>query len=154
MDAINRETGLEHIALTVNMLWRLWKTRNNMQFQEKDRSFVQAVNQEWSEWIEFNCLNRRDQRRNIAQTRHEGESHYKTTIEQNMIILATTAKIQIHHSKNGYGIDAGKHGNHIKIAWALTENKEGVKKIEEAKAIKLPLIKAKETGWLRVAIRY
>ena len=50
-----REQGKEHIALTVNILWQIWKTRNRKAFDEKDadpRKSVQKVVVEWNEYIE------------------------------------------------------------------------------------------------------
>ena len=50
-----REQGKEHIALTVNILWQIWKARNRKAFDEKDadpRKSVQKAMVEWNEYRE------------------------------------------------------------------------------------------------------
>ena len=34
MEAKGREDGEQHSALTVNILWQIWKSRNQMQFKK------------------------------------------------------------------------------------------------------------------------
>ena len=55
MKVQNRKEGRSHIALTVNILWQIWKSRNQVQFNEvrncPGRTASKAVN-EWSEYQE------------------------------------------------------------------------------------------------------
>ncbi|XP_071939782.1 uncharacterized protein [Coffea arabica] len=55
LGAKKREQGQEHIALTVNILWQIWKARNRKTFEEKEadpRKTVQKAIVEWDEYTE------------------------------------------------------------------------------------------------------
>ncbi|XP_071933882.1 uncharacterized protein [Coffea arabica] len=55
LGAKKREQGQEHIALTVNILWQIWKARNRKAFEEKEadpRKTVQKAIVEWDEYTE------------------------------------------------------------------------------------------------------
>ena len=53
MDAQKRAKGREHIALTINILWQVWKARNGVQFNRKKRCPGQIVNKAMQEWLEY-----------------------------------------------------------------------------------------------------
>mgnify|MGYP004702503179 CR=1 FL=1 len=51
--AVVREQGREHITLTVNILWQIWKSRNNIQFNNRSSEPLGVVNKALREWNEF-----------------------------------------------------------------------------------------------------
>ena len=42
-DARSRPEGMEHIALTVNILWQIWKARNEKVLQENRRPPIKII---------------------------------------------------------------------------------------------------------------
>ncbi|CDP00431.1 unnamed protein product [Coffea canephora] len=51
--ATSRTEGRQHIALTANLLWQLWKDRNQMEFEGKEREGLKIVQKASSEWMEY-----------------------------------------------------------------------------------------------------
>lgn len=53
MEAKARDAGRDHICLTVNILWQIWKSRNRFQFHKEEgcpgKTVMKAVN-EWNEY--------------------------------------------------------------------------------------------------------
>ena len=47
-----RREGLEHIGLTVNILWQPWKARNERVYQGMDRQPLQVIQRAIQEWVE------------------------------------------------------------------------------------------------------
>mgnify|MGYP004717015259 CR=1 FL=1 len=53
MEVQNRKDGMEHIALTVDILWQIWKVRNESEFEEKDRHPMEIVRKAIKDWEEY-----------------------------------------------------------------------------------------------------
>ena len=52
-DAVHKEKGQERIALTINLLWQIWKSRNTRQFEAKARDPMTVVQKAVGEWREY-----------------------------------------------------------------------------------------------------
>nr|XP_027083638.1 uncharacterized protein LOC113705936 [Coffea arabica] len=52
-DAMKKEKGKERIELMVILLWQIWKSRNEMQFNDRRRDPMIAVNKVVMEWREY-----------------------------------------------------------------------------------------------------
>nr|XP_027077070.1 uncharacterized protein LOC113700836 [Coffea arabica] len=52
-DAANKENGRERIVLTINLLWQIWKSRNERQFNDKGRDPWLTANKAVMEWREY-----------------------------------------------------------------------------------------------------
>ncbi|XP_027182377.1 uncharacterized protein LOC113780798 [Coffea eugenioides] len=53
MEAQVRKEGREHIELTINVLWQIWKSRNLIQFNREGRCPGLTSNKAVQEWLEF-----------------------------------------------------------------------------------------------------
>ncbi|XP_027167207.1 uncharacterized protein LOC113767344 [Coffea eugenioides] len=53
MQATKREDGRDHIILTANLLWQVWKARNDRQFTGVERDPFLPVNKAVAEWREY-----------------------------------------------------------------------------------------------------
>ena len=51
--AVAREKGREHITLTANLLWQIWKARNDKQFNKMSNEPIMVVNKALMEWNEY-----------------------------------------------------------------------------------------------------
>ena len=51
--AVVREKGREHITLTANILWQIWKSRNDKQFNNRSNEPMVVVNKALMEWNEY-----------------------------------------------------------------------------------------------------
>ena len=43
MEATSRRNGMDHVELTVSILWQIWKTKNDWKFNAKQRHPWKAV---------------------------------------------------------------------------------------------------------------
>ena len=53
VEATIREKGEEHITFTVNLLWHIWKDRNEINFNGKGRDPGVVVHKALTEWLEY-----------------------------------------------------------------------------------------------------
>ena len=53
VEAIVREKGEEHITFTVNLLWQIWKDRNEINFKGNGRDPRVVVQRALTEWLEY-----------------------------------------------------------------------------------------------------
>ena len=64
-EAKSKTGGADHIVLTVNILWQLWKARNDSIFNGKHQHPCEIVQKAQSEWIEFVAAQEMDKRVSI-----------------------------------------------------------------------------------------
>ena len=60
MDAKERVEGRDHIVLTINILWQVWKSRNSIQFNREGRCPGETVNKALLEWLEYKNVGSED----------------------------------------------------------------------------------------------
>ena len=53
MEAHTRKDGREHIALTVEILWQIWKAGNEAEFEERDRHPMEVIRKAVKDWEEY-----------------------------------------------------------------------------------------------------
>ena len=53
MEVQTRKEGREHINLTVEILWQIWKVRNEAEFEGKDRHPMQVIRKAMKDWEEY-----------------------------------------------------------------------------------------------------
>ena len=84
MEAQARKGGREHIELTINMLWQIWKSRNFIQFNREGRCPGMTINKAIQEWLEFYNVNTKkgeDEKwyRGVEKGNVNGTHHQKTS---------------------------------------------------------------------------
>ena len=55
-----KEQGMDHINLTIIILWQLWKARNKRIFEEESRDALKTMQKVQSEWMEFDKANAKE----------------------------------------------------------------------------------------------
>lgn len=66
--ARSRNEGKQHIALTANILWQLWKDRNELEFEGKEREGIRIVQKASTEWMEFEEAGKGKEVRSTSET--------------------------------------------------------------------------------------
>ncbi|KAL3509329.1 hypothetical protein ACH5RR_028730 [Cinchona calisaya] len=66
--AADRKEGREHICLTENLLWQIWKEKNSWNLNQKRKLDIQVVQKVLTEWNEFQEARKVVQRESINET--------------------------------------------------------------------------------------
>ncbi|KAL3518510.1 hypothetical protein ACH5RR_021099 [Cinchona calisaya] len=152
IEARSRQDGDKYIALTVNLLWQIWKQRNNLQFNGSRKSFLEVVHDAWSEWLEYENKLEHQGLKIISQTTKERnlqEVYQRDPLANHLLTFVKTEKgVQ----RVGVGLAAWRGNSEVVKAWALRECKEGLAEVDEAEAVKLAMIKVIQEGWGNVTI--
>ncbi|XP_027182039.1 uncharacterized protein LOC113780435 [Coffea eugenioides] len=133
MEAKQRAAGRAHIALTINILWQIWKSRNKMQFQKEGSCPRFTINKAVGGWIEYNEANSNGR----IEEQKDGKSDRKESRWQ----------------KVGWGVVARDKKGELVEAWAGSCDRCGEPVVEEAIAIRLALLKAHQRQWSNIIIQ-
>lgn len=152
-EARERPKGMEHIGLTANILWQVWKDRNKKEF-ENISSVVPArtIGKAQKEWLEQEESWNSKTSQSPEETTSNIVKHHQGQAEEGTIILDVATTSQYDQVSLGIGVTATRHPSIRLAEWALKERSLGDKAIDEAVAIKLVLCKALELHWSRIKI--
>ncbi|XP_027162908.1 uncharacterized protein LOC113763339 [Coffea eugenioides] len=154
-DARNRPRGMEHIGLTANILWQVWKERNQKEFENKTScSPARTVEKAHKEWLEQEEIMKGRTSQSTRETSFTQEEHYKGQDKEGTICLDVATTSQHGQVSLGIGVTAIKHPNTRLAEWALKERSKGDKVTDEAVAIQLVMCKALEHQWSRITIQF
>ncbi|XP_071927124.1 uncharacterized protein [Coffea arabica] len=148
--AKKREQGQEHIALTVNILWQIWKARNRKAFDEKEadpRKTVQKAIVEWDEYIEAQKDIAGDY---IQQTTNSSREEEWKPPTRGTIKINSDAAFSKNMGRTGIGVVARNAKGELMKAWARAELKHSEPQVEEAVAIRMGMQMAWEANWRTV----
>ena len=67
LEATQRANGKEHIELTINILWQIWKARNKIIFDNAKVEEITVVRKAQQEWMEFKEAVELESRAGIAE---------------------------------------------------------------------------------------
>nr|XP_027091826.1 uncharacterized protein LOC113712542 [Coffea arabica] len=145
-EAMGRVNGKEHIALTVIILWQIWKAGNGKQFNNKCIDPRIVVDKAVLEWNEHQLAQE-------AGTVEEGNSAGKMGAnrcwvkpQDNWIKINTDAALNMKRGKAGWGIVArDRHGRVIR-SWACPTTSCADAKVEEALVIREAMKLARREG--------
>ena len=153
VEAKERKEGRNHIELTINTLWQIWKSRNLIQFNNdrKCPGFVvgKAV-QEWQEYAEV--VNEGDGPKKDGKGEAYGEGKWSPP-PQHFICLNTDAALRQKDGKIGWGVVARCSSGKMIGAWAGSEQRFGDPAVEEARAIRKAMTIAMKNGWKDIVIQ-
>ena len=153
MEAQARKEGREHIELTINVLWQIWKSRNLIQFNREGRCPGLTSNKAVQEWLEFqnvSIVKMEDDEKGRGIER--GPVKWEPPPE-NVICLNTDAAIKQIGAKASWGVVARCMEGKLRGAWAGCEDRRGIPIVEEARAIRHALVLAKQNGWRNIIIQ-
>ncbi|XP_027118308.1 uncharacterized protein [Coffea arabica] len=147
-----KESGTEHISLTANIMWNIWKARNKVAFEQKRKEAKEIGLKAQQEWQEYEDV--RKQEEGYKKTAG-GKGKFKPGKEpvlDGVIRINTDAALNARMIRTGKGIVARHWTGEIIRARGVVEQKKGDALMEETLAIRLALQMAREEGWGKIAI--
>lgn len=145
----------DQVNLTINILWQIWKARNDREFNHKEREPHKIIQRAMKEWIEFDEANKGMAARKNTQ---ETEIQQRTEPEpgQNESHTSLVIKIHTHQDKSqaivGIGITATDSMGQIQAGWALRERLSTEPIQDQAVAVRLALLNAISQGWSSIRV--
>ncbi|XP_027174751.1 uncharacterized protein LOC113774410 [Coffea eugenioides] len=150
--ARSRQAGDEHLGLTVNILWQLWKSRNEWEFNNKQRHALTTTQKAQEEWLEF-CEAYKDKEQ-LSTAETAANQIQRIEVENAEMIQVKIAALRRPNSKEvGIGVTAMTEGKVVVAAWAMHERSYNCPQLDEAEAIKLAMCKLAVKGWRIVIIQ-
>ncbi|XP_027099102.2 uncharacterized protein [Coffea arabica] len=148
----SKELGTEHIVLTVNILWQIWKAWNKMVFEQQRSGANDIVQRAQQEWLEYEDV--RQQEEAIKQNEGAGSQMEQVIVPraEGVIRISTDAALNARMIRTGKGIVAQHWTGEIIRAKGVVEWKKGEALMEETLTIRLALQMAQETSWRKIAI--
>ncbi|XP_071920735.1 uncharacterized protein [Coffea arabica] len=153
VEAKARTEGRTHIELTVHILWQIWKSRNQIQFNNDWKCpgiVVGKAMQEWREYAEV--FNEVDGQEYDGQEEVYGAGKWSPP-PQHFICLNTDAALSHKDGKIGWGVVARCSRSKLLGAWAGSEQRCGDPTVEEARAIRKGMTIAMKSGWRDIIIQ-
>ncbi|XP_027157270.1 uncharacterized protein LOC113774079 [Coffea eugenioides] len=148
----SRQDGAEHLGLTVNILWQVWKSRNELEFNNKQRHAMTTILKAQEEWIEF-CEAYKDKEQMITEETTANQTQ-RIEVENAEVIKVKIATLRRSNSKEiGIGVTAMTEGDVVVAAWAIHERSYNCPQLDEAEAIKIAMSKLAINGWRKIIIQ-
>ncbi|XP_071923288.1 uncharacterized protein [Coffea arabica] len=152
VEATSREKGEEHVIFTVNLLWQIWKDRNEINFNGKGRGPGVVVNKAVTEWLEYQeCVGEGSEEEEEPQQLKKEKGRW-TAPDKGWIKLNTDAALNRQNRKAGWGIVARDWEGKLIATWACPSFTCSVPVLEEALAIRAAMVKAATEGWEKIII--
>nr|XP_027123998.1 uncharacterized protein LOC113740655 [Coffea arabica] len=147
-----KQDGEEHLGLTVNILWQVWKSRNEWEFNNKQRHAMTTIKKAQEEWMEFCEAYKQKEQVSTAET--TANQMPRIEEENAEVIQVKIAALSKPNSKEvGIGVTTMTEGNVIVAAWAIHEKSYNCPQLDEAEAIKIVMSKLVVKGWRKVNIQ-
>ncbi|XP_027148760.1 uncharacterized protein LOC113749274 [Coffea eugenioides] len=153
MEARERDAGKEHICLTVNLLWQIWKSRNRVQFNSEEGCPGKVVMKAVQEWNEYEAAQRMDREDEVEKRNQQKASTEWLPPTMGVVKLNVDAALSTANGRVGWGVVARQTDGGILGAWAGSGDRHTEAMVEEATAIRTALIKARTMGWRRIEVQ-
>ncbi|XP_027109391.2 uncharacterized protein [Coffea arabica] len=150
MEVKVRKDGMQHICLTVDILWHIWKSRNEAEFESKDRHPMEVVRNAVNDWEEYHQCLQVQQRMSISETEIANDPG---ELDRNILSIHVNVGQHMEGHNMGIGITATNGNNQIGAAWILRERSTGSVVLDNLVAIQLALCKLKEHGWQHIQVQ-
>lgn len=151
MEARTRPEGFKHLSLTVNILWQIWKSRNNTEFKGKLQMPWKVIHTAQEEWMEFEELRCKTTTMSTEETAQLPIYH-----QTNEDSEAVQIRIAVHRLERnwrlGIGVVITNPTAQHKEGWAMRERCTDNQLLDKVNAIKLTLSKAAMKGWRNIAV--
>lgn len=152
MEARKRKDGNEHIALTVEILWKIWKARNDKEFKDPGRHPMMVIQKALRECEEYRFALGQSHQMSMQETSESKDLFQSSYVDPETITFHLQAGPHVEGQNMGIGVLATSRMNQIQAAWALRDRSTGSELLDCAQAIKLTLCKAKARGWNSIRI--
>ncbi|CDP09717.1 unnamed protein product [Coffea canephora] len=151
LEATNRIEGREHVELTVNILWQIWKRRNEWKFNAKRRHPWESIKKALQEWQEQASAWREEKSTPVEAERDRETAETDEGGRDEMQIRLST-HVQEQTNRVGTGIIATNFNHQLVSAWALTDRYAGSHLQTSAEAVKMAIIKARQLQWQKITV--
>ncbi|XP_027076996.2 uncharacterized protein [Coffea arabica] len=152
-EAKARTEGNDHLSLTANILWHIWKNRNAREFDGKQRQPWKTVQKAQEEWFEFKEANDKSSTRSIEETGTRQSQVQLQEQRHNSVTLRLAIQVRKVTSQLGIGITCAGNIQQQAQGWALHDRSSGNHLIDELEAIKLLLSKAAVYQFENIEVR-
>ena len=136
--------GQDHIALTMDILWQIWKARNETEFEDKDRHPLEAIQKAIKDWEEYHQSQQTVNQVSISRNRNSSRTRAE---EGNMLNICVDVGQHKEGQNMGIGITPKNNFNQLFATWKLKDRSTGTIVLHYLQAMKLALCKTKEQDW-------
>ncbi|XP_027177880.1 uncharacterized protein LOC113777029 [Coffea eugenioides] len=154
-EARHRPEGLEHIGLTANILWQVWKERNKREFEKSDIvtpfKTIARAHKDWMEQLQEEVTKVEKSTEETVPRQDLQDQNY--TNEGPVIMEIETTKEKGQHNV-GIGITVKEYAWNRMTGWIMNEISLGNKVLDDALALKLALCKAMHRNWSKVKLKF
>nr|XP_027102916.1 uncharacterized protein LOC113724190 [Coffea arabica] len=152
-EAKNRQDGRNHMGLTANILWQIWKDRNKREFKNQAGynpcSVIQKAHMEWLEIVELDSKKEPQSTTEIVVPMEVDSVAPDSHKGVNLRVAIKTSK---RNAVLGIRVSVRRVPNEAYEVWALKDRSSGDHIIDEATAIKLTLCKALDRQWSTISV--
>ncbi|XP_027121672.1 uncharacterized protein [Coffea arabica] len=141
LEAKHKTEGWLRISLSVNILWQIWKARNEMEFNGKEKQpskIVQRAHQEWLELVELDTKEC-GMSTNETATLHAPIPQLHSAFGTLEVTVGATSTMNNHNM--GIGIVIKQPDQRLHRGWALRARSSGSSLLDDANALKLAMCK-------------
>ena len=144
MGVKERKDGMQHICLTVDILWHIWKSRNEVEFEGKHRHPMEVVRKAANDFEEYHNCQQVQQCMSISETEIANEQEQTREPEQDILSIHIHVGQHTEELNMGIGITVTNAMNQLGAGWMLRERSTGSPVLDKLVAIQLALCKLKE----------
>ncbi|XP_071905812.1 uncharacterized protein [Coffea arabica] len=147
-EARHRSEGMEHIGLTANILWQVWKERNKREFENTtfDPPF-KSIRKAHLEWLEQQRIEHKEKGESTEETVPRQDAQDQNYVNEGEVLMEVTTTTKQGQLFAGIGVTVKLFESNTMIGWALKDISSGNKILDEALALKLVLCKAVQHKW-------
>ncbi|XP_071916201.1 uncharacterized protein [Coffea arabica] len=153
LEARSRSRGEDHITLTANIIWQIWKARNARQFEGKYGEHMSILENAKNEWLEFQEEQMENEKKHRTGTSHQMQNHQWRPPDAGVVKINTDAATPTKSTGAGLGMIARDSYGNIVEARGIRKYSRGGAEIEEAAALRQGLLMAREAGWRRIEMQ-
>ncbi|XP_027062993.2 uncharacterized protein [Coffea arabica] len=154
-EARHRTEGMDHIGLTANILWQVWKYRNKREFENTtaDTPF-KAIRKAHSGWLEQQQLEYKGEGESTEETAPRQETQDQSYVNEGEVLMEVATTMKQGQLFMGIGVKVKVFASDTTIGWAMKDISSGNKLLDEALALKLVLCKAVQRKWSNIKLSF
>ena len=117
MEVKARKEGREHITLTVDILWQIWKAINAVEFEDKERHPMKVITKAVKEWEEYLKSQQAEQQVSITEIDTANAQEEMVGEDANTLIICVHVG---HHFEGQNKIGSARVGKECRSRWSPT----------------------------------